>query len=91
MHIECNNGFGETPWIRFDEEDRAALSDGSSAVTGTSSITKPFDDPDKAFPLLDPATGQPTGAVMTHGAVYATLFSLYIHSAKERDEAQSGV
>lgn len=29
-HIECLNGYGQTPTIRFDEERRTILSDGES-------------------------------------------------------------
>lgn len=42
-------------------------------------------DPAGQFPLLDMATGEPTGQTMTHAALYAALHSLYLYTAGERD------
>ena len=44
-----------------------------------------------AFPLLDPATGNPVGATLSHGEVYAVLWSLYMALAAERDAAMTEV
>ncbi len=46
-----------------------------------------FTDPSATFPLLDPSTGNPVGATISHGEVYAVLWSLYMALAAERDAA----
>ena len=50
-------------------------------------LQKEFTDPAVTFPLLDPSTGNPVGPTLTHGQVYATLWSLYMALAAERDAA----
>jgi len=87
LHIEINNPSGATPSIRFDEERRIALADGTSIGTPAGSINKDFTDPSATFPLLDPSTGNPVGSVISHGEVYAVLWSLYMALAAERDAA----
>lgn len=39
--------------------------------------------------MLNPETGEPTGATVTHGELYAILYSLYMQTALERDVAIS--
>ena len=91
LHIEINNPSGATPSIRFDEERRIALADGTSIGTPAGSIHKDFTDPAVEFPLLDPSTGNPVGATISHGEVYAILWSLYMALAAERDAAMTEV
>ena len=91
LHIEINNPSGATPSIRFDEERRIALADGTSIGTQAGSINKDFTDPAVEFPLLDPSTGNPVGATISHGEVYAILWSLYMALAAERDAAMTEV
>jgi hypothetical protein len=50
-------------------------------------IHKDFTDPAVEFPLLDPTTGNPVGVTLSHGEVYAMLWSLYMALAAERDAA----
>ena len=87
LHIEINNPSSGTPVIRFDEERRVLLSDGTSMGFPEGAIQKEFTDPAVAFPLLDPTTGNPVGATISHGEVYAVLWSLYMALAAERDAA----
>ena len=46
--------------------------------------------PGATIALLDPATGEPTGATITHDAIYLALYSLYIATAQARDVAEAG-
>ncbi len=85
LHVECDNGFGQTPSIRFDEEYRTVLTDGSSVGAPAGSVSKEFTDSAVEFPLLIPADGTPTGQTATYGDVYGMLWSLYTHLAAERD------
>lgn len=80
-HVECLNGYGQTPTIRFDEERRTILSDGESVGRPTRSITLEFTTPDKTFPLRNPLTGELTGGTMSHGQFYAVLYSLATQAA----------
>lgn len=89
LHLEANNPYGGQPSIRFDEEERVSLQDGQTLGKATGAISRPFTDPLAEFPLLDPTTGAPTGGNLTHGQVYAILWSLYMDSAKLRDAQEA--
>lgn len=86
--ITIENPYGAMPTVRFDEEMRTNI-DGQTVASVTGCITRDFDDPKHVFALRNPATGDPTGIEMTHGDVYAVLWSLYMSLAAERDAAQS--
>lgn len=82
--ISIDNRRGQVPTVRFEEERVALLDDGDEMRKPAAGITLDF-DPARQVPLLDPATGQPTGTSTTYGAVYAILYSAYIAAAQERD------
>jgi hypothetical protein len=42
--------------------------------------------PDNTFSLLDVQTGEPSGSTMTHEQLYQAIYSLYMQTAKARDE-----
>lgn len=81
--VHIYNPLEGTKTCRFDEETVVQV--GSRVVCAPESyITKDF-DPEAVIPLLDPATGAPTGQTTTHGQLYLILYSLYIQTALERD------
>ena len=89
-HIECLNGYGQTPTIRFDEERRTILGGGETIGRPTRSITIEFTTPDKTFPLRNPMTGELTRGTMTHGGLYAVLYSLATQAALDADAGAAG-
>ena len=82
--IEIDNPYGAMPVVRFFEEMRTQVG-GQSVSVPVGGITQNFDDPGKIFQLCNPMTGEQTGQTMTHGEVYAVLWSLYMALAEERD------
>lgn len=87
LHVECNNPFEGQQTIRFDEENRVLLANGTTFGTPIGEINYLFTDPNVAFPLLDPTTGADTGQTVTDGFVYAVLWSKYRAEADKRDRA----
>jgi len=85
LHVECNNPYGGQPGIRFDEERRMLLADGTTVGVPTGSVQEALTDPGVTFPLVNPATGELLGQDVSYGALYAMLFSLYMHLAHRRD------
>lgn len=81
------NPLGQTPAVVFAEEKIISMGDGTVVARELGTCQKDFSAA-TSFPLLDPGTGAPTGATATHQDVYALLFSLYMQTAMERDEAQ---
>ena len=83
--VTVTNNLNEVPVIAFAEERVIAMPEGAvrRPVPGCG---RPFNAAE-AFPLLNPATNQPTGALMSHSELYQALYSLYMQTAKERDAA----
>lgn len=72
--------------IRFEEEDVIALASGGSLTTPAGGVSGAF-EPLARFPVLNPVTGEPTGATASHLDVYVLLHSLYLDLAARRDAA----
>ena len=88
-HGEFDNAYGRTPWIRFDWEDRVLLADASTIGTPAGSTQREFSDPRATLALRNPETGALTGQTITHGELYAILWSLAMESAALADAAAS--
>lgn len=89
-HGEFDNAHGRVPWIRFDWEDRIALADGTTLGTPAAGSTlRHFDTPSAVLALRNPETGAPTGQTITHGELYAILWSLAMESAALQDAAEA--
>jgi hypothetical protein len=71
------------PTAHFTEE-KVVTMEGADLRIPAGSCSKPF-NPTDTITLLDPATGEPTGEIVTHAALYGILFSLYMQTAVERD------
>lgn len=87
LHGEFSNPYQGGAWIRFDWEDRVLLEDGTTVAMPAPSTLRHFDNPGAELAVLNPETGEPTGQVITHGALYAIMWSLARESARLQDEA----
>jgi hypothetical protein len=76
-----NNPLGP---VAYFQEQKVISIDGAQTTVDAGSCRKAF-DPAATIPMLDPATGETTGSSVTHGELYAILFSLYMQTAVERD------
>lgn len=85
-HGEFGNPFEGGAWIRYDWEDRVLLDDGTTIATPAGSTLRRFTDPTATLEICNPETGEQTGQVITHGALYAILHSLAMESAWLQDE-----
>lgn len=81
--VHIDNPYNAQPMVTFAEQEIAEV-DGATFQTQLGQIVFPFDQ-DVVIQLRDPATGELTGATITGGEVYASLYSLYIQKAMERD------
>lgn len=72
--------------VAYFQEEKVISIDGVQTVVDSGACRKVF-VPTDAIPLLDPETGEPTGATVTQGELYVILFSLYMQAALERDAA----
>lgn len=76
-----------TPQIICVEQSVLRLSNGMAPVIrDVGNLNFPFDI-EACFPLLNPATGEPTGQTISGHEVYAAIWSVVMAKAKERDEA----
>lgn len=93
--IIIDNNFGTTPRLVFQEQDVVDFGGGqyvfkevhpSSAVVPYP-LTTTF-DANTTIEIYNPLTGEKTGQTMTHGEVYAILYSAYMNAAISRDNAE---
>jgi hypothetical protein len=84
--ITVSNPTDGQPLIAFREE-RVALIGNEKLITPLGRIVTAF-DPAAEIPLRNPETMELTGDTITHGSVYAILYSAYIYAATTRDAAQ---
>ena len=85
LHGEFSNPFAGGAWIRYDWEDRIVLEDGTTIGTPAGSTIRHFDNPAAELAICNPETGEPTGQSITHGGLYAILWSLAMESARLQD------
>jgi hypothetical protein len=71
----------------FQEEEVFTDGEGIVVTRDVGSCRIVF-DPEATITLLNPLTGEPLGATMTHQEFYVALFSLYMQAAAERDAAE---
>ena len=81
--VNVENPLNGQPTITFFEEQ--AFNTGTEVILKqVGSISCAF-NPTDTFPGIDPETNQPVGRDITHGEVYALLYSLYMDLAGKRD------
>lgn len=84
--VTISNPYNQTPSVHFEEERVIQLDGGAAPITNPNPrfLSANF-DATASFPLLDPVTGEPTGATATHQELYVMLHSLYIKTATDSD------
>ena len=81
--VEVANPLNGQPTITFHEE--TAFNTGADVITKqVGSLSCAF-NPTDTFAGIDPETNQSVGRNITHGEVYALLYSLYMDLANKRD------
>lgn len=87
FRIVCENARSQTPRIDFLEEV-VTVTDG---IEVRESVPGCLMDlvPAGLIPVLDPTTGDPTGATATQAEIYTLLYSAYRYAADQRDAAQA--
>ena len=73
------------PTAYFQEEKVISI-DGSKTLVDIGSCQKKF-NPSEVINIRNPDTGELTGNTSSHGDLYKVLYSLYLQTALERDEA----
>lgn len=83
-NINIANPKGKPPFIYFTEED--IINIGDEIITKSSgNFGFEANDPTKTIDLMNPMTYEKTGSTITIGEIYAIIFSVYWHLARERD------
>ena len=84
-YTRCNqviidNRLGRAPEITFGHELVIGAGNGDALHVPMAPIGLAF-DPAKPVVVIDPETGEPTGATVTQAEVYALVYSAYIAAA----------
>ena len=84
-YARCNqviidNRFGHPPAITFGQETVIGTGAGDALHVPMAPIGLAF-DPAAQIAVINPETGEPTGATVTQAEVYALVYSAYIAAA----------
>ena len=86
--VLVKNDYGTVPYILYDEERVINLLGANPIVQPIGTLRRNF-DPDGVIPLINPQTGEATGATITQAEAYAVLYSAYLQAAMARDAEES--
>lgn len=89
--VLIDNHAGASPVTTFFEERVLEGGPGVPARRWPSGQCAAVFDPAAEIPILDPATGAPSGATITMGALYGLMYSAYLWAATARDAAQAQI
>lgn len=81
--VVIDNPLNAAAQITFKEEMVVQI--GENTFTKPITACRSSFDSEAEVPLLNPETGLATGPSFTHQELYQYLYSLYIHTAKQRD------
>lgn len=87
--IVITNELGINPSILFVEQEVIALPDGTNIQRDVGNLYGTF-DPELAFDLYDPITGEIAAGQATMNDVYELIYSYFRHVAAERDATKVG-
>lgn len=85
--VEVSNPYNGIPSVNMMEETLISIS-GETITKPGRLLTKTFNS-SETVELVNPLTGEPLGATITHQDLYVMLFSLWLKTAKERDESET--
>ena len=89
--VVVNNDLNEQPYVLFFEQQVFNMG-GQQILKDLGVLRQNFDPDGVILPLINPQTGEATGATITQAEAYAVLYSAYIQAAMARDaEEMSGV
>lgn len=85
--VEVSNPFNGTPSVNMMEETIISIA-GETITKPGRLLTKTFNQ-NEVIELVNPMTGEPLGATITHQDIYVMFFSLWLKTAKDRDESET--
>jgi len=85
-----NRAPDQPPTITFFEERVLNAANGERRRFPQGQLRVGY-DPAAEIPLLNPQTGEDTGATLSLPEIYAAVYSIYMHAAKARDAEQGEI
>jgi hypothetical protein len=80
LQVVIDNPLAGQPTVMFSQETVVGTDAGAVVRIPMQPLAMPF-DPDAEIPVINPETGEPTGAVVTQAEVYTLIFSAYVAAA----------
>ena len=85
--VVIRNQLGGPPVVEFHRERVIGLTGGETMKQPLSPRPMPF-DPTASVPVLNPETGEPTGATITQGELYALVYSVFVAAETAEPEGE---
>ena len=86
VEVTVTNRLNAVPMMGFIEEDVVQVGDRSFIQPVPGALGVPF-NPAGSIALVNPETGAPLGATVSHQELYVILYSVYLKAAQDRDAA----
>lgn len=77
QQVVIDNRLGAAPTVTFHRERIVGIEGAEPIRQPMSPRPLPF-DPAASVPVLNPETGEPTGATITQGELYALVYSVFV-------------
>lgn len=85
--VEVSNPYNGMPSVNMFEETIINIA-GETITKPGRLLTKTFNQ-NEVIELVNPMTGEPLGATITHQDLYVMFFSMWLKTTKERDESET--
>lgn len=86
--VEVSNPYNGASSVNMFEETIINIA-GETITKPGRLLTKAF-NPTEVIELVNPMTGEPLGATITHQDLYVMFYSLWLKTAKDRDQSEAG-
>lgn len=87
--VSISNPFNGVPSVTYTTERIIQLHSGEIITQQLPRYMTVNFAREGTFPMLDPVTGEPTGAVGSHAALYAMMFSLFMDTVTKKDAQEA--
>lgn len=94
IHTRCrqviiDNPYGKAPAVTYHQEKIVGTDGGQVMHMPMSPLPMTF-DPAVEIPIIDPETGEDTGATMTQSEIYTLIYSAYLATANPPIDPTAG-
>ena len=85
--VSIDNGLNKNPIVSMHEEEVFTI--GTNTITRPGRFLQKSYNASEVIELVNPETGEPIGQSVSHQELFVMMYSLWLATAKEHDEAEA--